>query len=214
MKQGSASHSLAARSSCCRKAAPLRSRCGAPDRVSSFDNVEEVRPPEHSKYPKLPSHLKEQLSAITPSTDRDLVYYPCLVRLNDGSELDRVYLVSEIPFITYWGVYPNQDPGKAEVLIADIASVADSPSRLPAQFANELYKAGESGMGYMVFTVVFKGLVPFLRSRRAYLTGNAVDFIDYPLGKGPKDVISVLPGVGRNSRCRHGLKYYWCLYSE
>ncbi len=171
-------------------------------------------PPRDPKYPKLPPHLSEPLRSITPSIAGNLRYYPCCVRLNDGKELDRVYLVSEIPYLSNWGVYPSRDRGKFEVHISDIVSVADSPSRLPAPFANELYRAGESGMGYTVFTVVFKGMIPFLNSRQAYLTGNAVDFIDYPWRKGPKDVVSVLPHVGRKSRYWNGPKYYWCLFSE
>jgi hypothetical protein len=37
----------------------------------------------------------------------------------------------------------------------NVAEVRDSPRRLPARFANELYQHGESGMGYTIFTVVF-----------------------------------------------------------
>ena len=63
-------------------------------------------------------------------------------------------------------------------------------------------------MGYTVFTVVFAtGL------RQAYLTGNAVDFIDYPEGMDGRNVVSVLPNVGR-AHYREGPEYYWCLYSE
>jgi hypothetical protein len=143
-----------------------------------------------------------------------LAYYPCLLTMKDGTSMDRVYLASQAPWIKLWGIYPNQDPGKSEVLIADVVSVAESPSRLPAPFANELYKAGESGMGYAVFRVVFKGTIPFLHRRKSYVTGNAVDFIDYPLGKGPKDVVSVLPHVGRRVWNKATPRYYWCLYSE
>ena len=101
--------------------------------------------------------------------------------------------------------------------LEDVASIAESPSRLPARFANELYAAGESGMGYTVFTVVFKTAIPFLRRRKTYLSGNAVDFIEYPFGTGPSDVASVLPHVGRRSAAlarRARPKYYWCRYSE
>ena len=170
-------------------------------------------------YPKLSPHLREQLDAITPSIVPivGLKYYPCLVTLHDGTSLDRVYLVSQAPWIELWGIYPSSDPGKSEVLVSDLASIVESPSRLPAPFANELYKAGESGMGHTVFTVVFKTIMPFLRRRKTYLTGNAVDFITYPFGKGPKDVVSVLPHVGKRSASlmrQARTKYYWCLYSE
>jgi hypothetical protein len=167
-----------------------------------------------SRYPKLPPHLAEQLRRVTPSVDRGITYYPCCVRLNDGTKLDRVYLVAEIPFIKIWGVYPDQDRGKAEVLVSNIASVEDSPTRLPAAFANQLYRAGESGMGYSLFTVIFKSDDSSVQSSQAYVTGGAVDFIDYPEGKGPEHVVRVLPHVGRESNYRHGPKYYWCLYSE
>jgi hypothetical protein len=40
------------------------------------------------------------------------------------------------------------------VAIQDVTQIADSPVRLPAELANQLYAAGESGMGYVVFTVV------------------------------------------------------------
>jgi hypothetical protein len=172
--------------------------------------------PPQPPYPKLPPHLKAQLDSITPSVEPilKLAYYPCLVTLTDGKLLDRVYLVSEAPWIKLWGVYPSQDQGKAEVSISDIVSVADSPSRLPPGFANKLYESGESGMGYTVFTVVFEGAVPSLRSQHAYVAGGAVDFIDYPEGLGPKDIISVLPHVGRDSDYSNAPEYYWCLYSE
>jgi hypothetical protein len=168
-------------------------------------------PREPSRYPKLPPHLIEQLSRIPPSGDRWITYYPCCVRLNDGTKLDRVYLVAEIPFIKIWGWYPDQDHAKA---VSDIASVMDSPTRLPAVFANELYRAGESGMGYCLFTVIFKSDNSSVESSQAYVTGDAVDFIDYPEGKGPKDVVRVLPHIGRESNHINGPKYYWCLYSE
>ena len=172
-------------------------------------NLEE-EPPFVGRYPKLPDHLQPQLDAITPSVDGDMKYYPCKVRLHDGSEIDHVYLVAEAPYIRNWGVYPREDPHKAEVLAGDIASLAESPSRLPARFANELYKAGESGMGYTLFTVVFAD-----GSRQAYSAGNAIDFIEYPPGKGPQDVAQVLPHEGRSDKHRiDAPDFHWCIYSD
>jgi hypothetical protein len=80
---------------------------------------------------------------------------------------------------------------------------------LPARFANKLYNAGESGMGYTIFTVVFSD-----GTKQAYSAGNAVDFIRYPEGKGPADVADVLPHEGRNEIQIRVPEYYWCLYSE
>jgi hypothetical protein len=68
----------------------------------------------------------------------------------------------------------------------------DSPTRLPVRFADEISRHGESGMGHTIFTVVFAD-----GQRQACVTGNAVDFIRYPLGKGPRDVAAVIPHAGR-----------------
>ena len=161
------------------------------------------------RYPPLPEALKTQLAAIEPSKCEALNYYPCKVLLRTGVVMDRVYIVAEAPYISLWGVYPEQDRGKLWVRIEDIVSIAESPSRLPAQFANQLYKAGESGMGYQIFTVSFLD-----GTTRAYLTGNAVDFLEYPEGKGSKNVLGVLPHVGRDQNPQPAVEYYWSLYSE
>jgi hypothetical protein len=167
-----------------------------------------------SRYGNLLTDLREQLQGIEPSTDESCTcveYFPCAVMLKDGRRDNRVYLASAEPWFRKWGVWPEDDPGKSLIRIEDIVSIAESPSRLPAKFANELYRAGESGMGYTVFTVEFSGLI---KSHRTYLTGNAVDFIEYPWRKGPKDVIGVLPHVGRDARPRNGPRYSWCLFSD
>ena len=163
-----------------------------------------------ARYSPLSSHIREAFRGIEPSGDGELVYYPCRAVLNSGNAFDTVYIVPEKPYLKYWGVYPEDDRGKRWIRIEDVAQVQDSPTRLPAQFANEIYKNGESGMGYTIFTVVFAdGL------RQSCVTGNAVDFIQYPSGKGPKDVVAVLPHEGRRD---HSLvnapEWYWCLYSE
>lgn len=90
-----------------------------------------------------------------------------------------------------------------------MSALKESPYRLPAPMASQIYQAGESGMGYTVFTVLFND-----GTDQAYLTGNAVDFIHYPYGKGLKDVDSVRPHVGQHSDCRIGPNYSWCLFSE
>lgn len=170
----------------------------------------DIMKPSALRYPNLPPHLQPQLEAITPSVAGGLKYYPCLVQLKDGAEVDRVYLVSEAPYIENWGVYPGQDRDKSEILVSDVASLTESPSRLPPQFANELYQAGESGIGYTLFVVVFSD-----GARQAFLAGNAVDFIEYPEGRGPRDVAAVLPHEGRNDNGRKDApSYSWCIYSE
>ena len=155
-------------------------------------------------------HIREALTGIEPSRDGELVYYPCRAVLKSGEAFDTVYIVSEKPYVKHWGVYPENDLGKRWVRMEDIAEVQESPTRLPAQFANEIYRNGESGMGYTIFTVVFADDV-----RQACATGNAVDFIQYPIGKGPKDVVAVIPHEGRrDASVAKSPQWYWCLYLE
>jgi hypothetical protein len=163
-----------------------------------------------NRYSQLPDNIRDQLSRIEPSHDGELVYYPIRAILNSGEVLDTVYIVPEKPYLKYWGVYPEADRGKRWIRIEDVAEVADSTIRLPAKFAEEIYRNGESCMGYTIFTVVFAdGL------RQACVTGNAVDFISYPPGKSPKDVVKVLPHEGRrDGSLVKAPEWYWCLYSE
>lgn len=159
--------------------------------------------------PKLSDKLRDELSAITPSADGDLTYWPCAARMKDGPVLICVYVVPEGPYIRHWGLYPQQDRPKSYISLEDVDALSESPKRLPARFANKLYQSGESGMGYTIFTVVFAD-----GSRQAYGTGNAVDFIRYPAGKGQSDVVDVLPHEGRNAEPVSCPEYYWCLFLE
>ena len=106
-------------------------------------------------------------------------------------------------------VGPDEDSGKREVRIEDVCDIAASTSRLPANFAEELYRHGESGMGYTLFEIEFTD-----GSRIAYGNGNAIDFITYPPGKTAADIAAVHPHAGRESP--HPFRppeYFWCLFS-
>ena len=161
------------------------------------------------RYVTLPAHIGKALQTIAPSGDGELWYYPCRVTLMNGTILDTVYIEPEKPYLHFWGVYPEDDRGKRSIRIEDVLEVEDSPTRLPAKFANEIYRQGESGMGYTIFTVVFAD-----GTRQACVSGNAVDFIHYPIGKGPNNVTEVLPHEGRAAELIKGPQWYWCLYSE
>jgi hypothetical protein len=163
------------------------------------------------QFPKLSFHLKTQLETIEPGGIQSR-YYPCLARLHDGTEVDRVYVVSE-EYVG--GGYTGPDQYQPQIRVADVASLTESPSRLPAKFASELHKAGESGMGYIVFTVVFSKWLGLFPCRRDFVTSSAtVDFIEYPPGRGVGDIVSVSPHVGRRDAGYHpGPKYSWCIFS-
>jgi hypothetical protein len=162
---------------------------------------------EMRSYPELPSELRAQLRNVPVSGG---FYHPCDVTLRDGRTVERVYVVPAERYITEWGVWPEEDQAKSQIDLSDVAGLLDSRSRLPTKFANELYHAGESGMGYTIFTVKFKD-----GSSLATYTGNAVDFIRYPEGQTPETVRKVIPHLGRDDpSLSAGPDYHWCLYSD
>jgi hypothetical protein len=65
-------------------------------------------------------------------------------------------------------MYPKQNRANSVIKIENVASLAASPSRLPVRFANQLYEAGDSGMGFLIFTLTFSD-----GSEQAFITGNA-----------------------------------------
>jgi hypothetical protein len=165
---------------------------------------------EPRKYPPLPDAIVRGLSSVAPVRFGELLQYPCQVTLHDGSIHDHVYLCDASEWIKIWGVWPDQDRGKREITIDQVVAVAGSPSRLPPDIANTIYQAGESGMGYSIFTLVFRD-----GSRQAYGSGNAVDFIEYPTGLKATDIVDVIPHEGRENRSRKTPpEYYWCLFGS
>jgi len=118
-------------------------------------------------------------------------------------------LPRKLTFATSDKILDEDDRGKKSIPIQEIVKVEDSPARLPVHFADQLYRAGESGMGYTIFTVVFSD-----GCRQAYSSGNAVDFIRYPNGKSGLDVVAVEPHEGRGADPVTSPGWYWCLYSD
>jgi hypothetical protein len=94
-------------------------------------------------------------------------------------------------------------------LIEEVDQVRDSPNRLQPQFANKLYQAGESGMGYCVFKLVFDN-----GETLDVVSGNAIDFIPLPVGLTTTNIKDVLPHEGSRKDFAKGLSYYWCLYQD
>jgi hypothetical protein len=161
------------------------------------------------RRPHLGPDLVQQLMAVEPSVDGVLEYRPCQVGLVDGTTRDRVYVQEAASWLSHWGVDPEDDEGKHLVPIDFIVSIAASPTRLPARFANTMYAAGESAMGGCIFRLA-------LRDGRYldYMTGNAVDFLHWPPGTGPDDVVDLLPHHGHGTRRLDQPDYSWALYDR
>jgi len=157
------------------------------------------------RYPALSTELASQLRNVRIT---DNLYRPCQVVLDDGTVHDRVYIVDAEPWFRQWGVWPEDDDGKSFLPLQRVSKIADSPSRLPAGAAEKLYAAGESGMGYTIFTIRFKD-----GSSQIVGTGNAIDFVKYPDGQSAETVLDVLPHIGRGDPALTSAPdYIWCIY--
>jgi hypothetical protein len=158
------------------------------------------------RFPLLTETLARQLEAIPMSGG---LYRPCSALLRNGAWVDSVYFAEAAPWYLQWGVWPDEDRGKRWIDVGDVVAVRESPNRLPPHLARVLYEAGESGMGYSVFILQFLD-----GSHAAYVTGNAVDFVDYPEGQSAATVTGVVPHEGREDpQLRNGPSYAWCLFS-
>ena len=130
-----------------------------------------------------------------------------MVLLANGEQHDCVYIAEANSYIRFWGVWPDDDPGKRAVRIEDVAQIQPTPSRLPFKFAQKMYAVGESGMGYCIFTLQFAD-----GTRQAYCTGNLIDFPELPEGKSVGDVVALRPNEGAREPSLGTRRYYWCLF--
>jgi hypothetical protein len=88
--------------------------------------------------------------------------------------------------------------------------IQESPSRLPRHYAQMLYDAGESGMGYLLFALRYHDL-----TMTYHVTGGAVDFVTLPEGKAIKDIQTVIPHASRDQKnIANSPEYAWCLYTK
>jgi hypothetical protein len=162
-----------------------------------------------SAAPVLTAELAAQLARV-PTSDGGMHYAPCQVRLRSGNTLSRVYVAEEPEYLRHWGV-----PPRATVDLREVESIEDSPERLPSELADAVYATGETGMGYFRFAVR-------LRDGRTigFLTGDAVDFPDWPPGVDGRDAIEVQPfdrDAGEQPRLdesRGSAHFAVCLYTR
>ncbi len=167
------------------------------------------RPPPRV-YPELTPQLGDAWRAVMPSHCGRLEYRPCSVHLADGSTEDCVYVMHAQMYISQWGVWPDQDSWKQNVPIERVVSLRESPYRLPAHIADQIYGFGETGMGYIAFTLIFAD-----GTTAKYAPGDAVDFVELPEGKSASEIVSVEPhGGGPVCPTNRGIRYAWCLFGR
>jgi hypothetical protein len=149
--------------------------------------------------------VQTQLDLIEPSiVAPNALLLPCAAQLKNGVMLPCIYFIEPPSSERLLGYIAPED--ESRWISADqVASVGPSSYRLPARFANEIYSRGEQGFGYFDFTLEFSRW-----SRRDYMFGGYVDFLDYPKGRGPADVQSVL---FRNKKRRRSVPpRSWCVF--
>jgi hypothetical protein len=151
--------------------------------------------------------LRRQLGSIELSVDFDgFIVAPCSVRLADGRHLDCVYAMTAQESLKGGLISRLEMSGLGRINADDVAAIAASPRRIPRSFATTLRSAGESGMGYWVFTAVFSWW------RRKEYVQSFLDFLEYPAGMGPANLRSVLPNKGsRNLAAVSRLELHWCV---
>jgi hypothetical protein len=116
---------------------------------------------------------------------------------------DRVYVAEAISHIFRWGFHPQKS-----ISLLDVKHVSSSPARLPAHLANKLYRGGETSIGGVSFGLVLRD-----GSTIWAVTGNAVDFREYPPGVSAGDVVDVVHSwQDRKQHAIGSAPYYWRLY--
>src|SRR6266550_861820 len=73
--------------------------------------------PSKRQYPPLPLEIQKQLKAVEPTHDGMMEYFPCAVTLGTGEICECVYFANADLYIKFWGVWPDDDPGKANTSI-------------------------------------------------------------------------------------------------
>jgi hypothetical protein len=172
-----------------------------------------IPPPDVSVVPVISASLAEQVAAVPPANHPSLAYKPCAVTLHDSTVRDYVYVQEVNAYLATWGILPADNSGAPEVALADVASITSSPSRLPPEIAEAIYREGESGMGYYKFELVFSD-----GETAPCVTGDAVDFVRLPDGRAPSDVVAVNRLERSDDRWSAAearlVDYAWCLYRE
>jgi hypothetical protein len=163
-----------------------------------------------ARIPVIDPDRLDELMRITPSLDRNgfLEYRPCAVETLDGVTTDRVFVVDALSFVMTTGLWPDKVDRWKAVPLAQVAHIKESPSRLPAELANRLYKNGETAMDGVDFTITLSD-----GRRLGCKTGTlGLDFLEYPDGASAADVVDVKWGRFQGGTDCRRAEVSWCLY--
>jgi hypothetical protein len=165
-------------------------------------------------YAPIRYDLLDQLLRVEASKDGTIEYRPCSVLLRQGELFERVYVMNRDMYVQVGGIWPDPPDVSTALAIENVDWIEDSPHRLPQEIATKIYEAGETGLGFRVFTLVLEN-----GSRLPFSTGRQVDFLELPPGVTPWDIVDVLPHTGREffqgkgfQPHTHAASFEWCLY--
>ena len=121
--------------------------------------------------------IRKLLRRIIPSVDGEFKNYPCRGTLRDGAVIERLGIIES--------AYDVDFP----VSVRDLASVEESPFRIPAHLANKAYSAGETGMSYYAFALILD-----TGERLEYVIGRPlIDFPELPGNVTKDNIVDLIP---------------------
>ena len=121
--------------------------------------------------------IRKLLRRIIPSVNDELRNYPCRATLRDGAVIERL------------GIIESPHDLELEVSVRDLASLEESPFRIPAHLANKAYSAGETGMSYYAFALILDS-----GERLEYVIGAPlIDFPELPENVTKDNIVDLIP---------------------
>ena len=127
------------------------------------------------RFSKIPESLTESISLLDNVSAK-----PCKIVLMNGEVFENVYLLSSKSLVELWGSNILEAKAKDIFDISEVKEISRSPNQLPNGFVKEIDSFNETGMGFKIVEVCFKGL---FSSSQFYASGSTFDFIELPEGK-------------------------------
>jgi len=135
----------------------------------------------------LSEEMAAQVEAIGASRATGIERSPCIATMLDGERVERVIVVEVVEAAAPW-MLPASDAGPygRAIDIRKVATLEDSPERLPADLASRVYMAGETAKDQFEFVIVLTD-----GSEVGCRTGAVVDYPGLPKDVTTADVADV-----------------------
>jgi len=178
-------------------------------------------PDSTHRFPRITRSLADQVAHVAPSYPQPGVEFrACRVTMSTGEMHERVLVVEAEMYKAHAFMWPDaegpwdRDAHRRLLAIADVAAIAESSHRLPAEMATAVWDNGER-FGTYTFTLVLKD------GRHLPYAVSVPDFPRFPPGICTSDCASVItdkfPEAFKSWRATEyelTAPYVWCLYRE